>query len=97
MADHSHDHDSTGGRWVFWGFIVIAVYFVFTEHRAHAIQYLPFLLVLACPLMHLFHGHAGHGRNRTGDNDDDTGAVKTADDNAAGKENAPPKKRGRCH
>jgi hypothetical protein len=24
---------------------------------------LPYLLLLACPLMHLFHGHGGHGRN----------------------------------
>ena len=51
-------------RWVFWGFILIIGYFLVTEHRAHAVQYLPFLLLLACPLMHLFHRHGGHGGQR---------------------------------
>ena len=31
------------------------------EHRAHALQWLPIALLLACPLLHLFHGHGGHG------------------------------------
>jgi hypothetical protein len=67
MAEHSHgnggNRPSGGGKahlWVFLGFALIAAYFLFTEHRAHMIQFLPFLLVLACPLLHLFHGH-GHG------------------------------------
>ena len=49
-------------RWVFWGFLAIAAYFLLTEHRAHFINALPFLLLLACPLLHLFgHGrHSGH-------------------------------------
>ena len=52
---------STSARnWMFCGFLVVAAFFVFTEHRAHAIQWLPYLLLLACPLMHLFHGHGGH-------------------------------------
>jgi hypothetical protein len=42
------------------GFLAVAAYFLFSEHRAHFISYLPFLLLAACPLMHLFHGH-GHG------------------------------------
>lgn len=50
--------------WAFLGFAAIAAYFLFSEHRAHAIEYLPFVLVLACPLMHLFHRHGGgKGRN----------------------------------
>lgn len=65
MAEHSHeDRPSGGGKahlWVFLAFALIAAYFLFTEHRAHMIQFLPFLLVLACPLLHLFHGHGGHG------------------------------------
>lgn len=48
-------------RWVFWGFLAIAAYFLLAEHRAHAIRFLPYALLLACPLMHLFHGHGGHG------------------------------------
>lgn len=40
----------------------IAGYFLLTEHLAHTLGALPFLLLAACPLMHLFmhHGHAGH-------------------------------------
>jgi hypothetical protein len=49
----------TAGRWVFWGFVVIAAYFVLTEHRAHFVELLPALLLLACPLLHLFHRHGG--------------------------------------
>ena len=41
----------------------IAAYFLLTEHRAHFLGALPFLLLLSCPLMHVFmhHGHGGHG------------------------------------
>ena len=41
----------------------IALYFLLTEHRAHFFGALPFLLLLACPLMHVFMhgGHGGHG------------------------------------
>jgi hypothetical protein len=52
------------GRWIFIGFALIAGYFLLMEHRAHVVQYLPLLLVLACPLMHLFHRHGGHGGHR---------------------------------
>ena len=48
-------------KWVFLGFALIAAYFLFSEHRAHAIPYLPFVLLAACPLLHLFHGHGGQG------------------------------------
>jgi hypothetical protein len=39
---------------------VIVVFFVLREHWAHALGLAPYLLLLACPLMHLFHGHGGH-------------------------------------
>lgn len=62
---------NTSRRWwrlpsgiVFVGFLAIAGFFLFTEHRAHVLGALPFLLLLACPLMHLMHGgHGGHGRH----------------------------------
>ncbi len=44
-----------------------AAFFLGTEHRAHALSALPYLLLLLCPLLHLFlhgrygGGHAGHG------------------------------------
>lgn len=46
--------------WAFAGFVAIAAFFLFTEHRAHLFGALPFLLLLACPFLHMF-GHGGHG------------------------------------
>jgi hypothetical protein len=48
------------------GYLVLgalATYMYFSEHRAHFLGALPFLLLLACPLMHLFmhHGGGAHG------------------------------------
>lgn len=73
--DHSqHRQPDTGNgkffraRWVFIAFVAIAAYFLITEHRAHLsglLYYLPFLLLLACPLMHLFM-HGGHGGHNSG-------------------------------
>jgi len=65
MDGQQHDSKENRGfriptKWVLLGFIAIAGYFLITEHRAHAIQFLPFLLLLACPLLHMFHNHGGH-------------------------------------
>jgi hypothetical protein len=48
------------------GFLLIAGFFILTEHTAHVLGVLPYLLLLACPLLHLFHrGHGGgHGTRR---------------------------------
>jgi len=63
MEPRSHHHEGSGnsqaGRWAFWGFALVAGYFLFTEHRAHLFSVLPYLLLAACPLMHFFH-HRGH-------------------------------------
>lgn len=68
--DCKHDQHASGTP-SFWrsrtgiGFIVIgaaAGYFLITEHLAHVVGFLPYLLLLACPLMHLFM-HGGHGRH----------------------------------
>ena len=52
------------------GFLLIAAFFLTTEHRAHTFGLLPFLLLLACPLLHRFmHGgqhHQGSGSPRGG-------------------------------
>ena len=71
MTKHSFHHDpapsSNSQRgaalpWVFFGFLAVAGFFFFTEHRAHLMGALPFLLLALCPLMHFFHGgHGGHG------------------------------------
>lgn len=49
-------------------FLLIAAFFLLSEHRAHVLGVLPFLLLLACPLLHMFMhgghgGHGGHGRH----------------------------------
>jgi Protein of unknown function (DUF2933) len=43
----------------------VAAFFLLAEHRAHLFGVLPFLLILACPLMHLFmhRGHGAHGHH----------------------------------
>ena len=72
MHDHAQHHESAGAEGSFWtsrAFLVCAVllviggFLLWTEHLAHALGYLPYLLILACPLMHmLMHGgHGGHG------------------------------------
>lgn len=55
-------------RYVFFGFAAIAAYFLITEHRAHIVPFLPFLLLAACPLMHIFH-HRGHDHGSDKDSD----------------------------
>jgi hypothetical protein len=47
------------------GLIAVAAFFLITEHAAHLYGALPFLFLLACPLMHVFHHHGHH--HHTGD------------------------------
>lgn len=56
--------------YVFIAFVAIGGYFLWTEHRAHLWSILPFLILLLCPIMHLFHGHGGHGHSGDGGKDD---------------------------
>ena len=55
---------------VFLGFAGIALVLLWEEHRAHILGALPYLLLLACPLMHLFGGHR-HGSHRHHRNESD--------------------------
>ena len=50
------------------GFLAIAAFFVLTEHRAHVFGVVPYLLLLACPLLHFFmhRRHGGHGSHNVG-------------------------------
>lgn len=41
--------------------VAIGVFALLREHWAHVAGYWPYLLLLACPLMHLFGHHGGHG------------------------------------
>lgn len=51
-------------------FVVAAGYLLWSEHRPHVLGVLPYLLLLACPLMHVFmHGGHGHGGRHHDDQD----------------------------
>jgi hypothetical protein len=54
---------------VLLGFLVFIGFFLITEHGAHLLGILPWLLLLACPLMHIFHSH-GHHHEENGDDKD---------------------------
>jgi hypothetical protein len=61
-GDH-HTHGSTRRTGIaLLVFLGIAAFFLLSEHRAHVLGFLPYLLVLACPLLHLFH-HGGRGHH----------------------------------
>lgn len=48
-------------------FLLIAGFFLLTEHTAHTLGVLPFALLALCPLLHLFM-HGGHGGGHGGHN-----------------------------
>ena len=47
-------------QWAAFGVIAAVAILVLQDHLGHLRQVLPFILVLACPLMHMFM-HRGHG------------------------------------
>ena len=74
MQHNQNPENQEVPRWNGWpranivliAFLAIAGFYLITEHRAHMfgyLTYLPFLLLLACPFLHMFmHGaHGGHG------------------------------------
>lgn len=69
MDEHRHGTPSMSlrAKMAWLGFAAVAAFYLWTEHRAHLLGALPLLLLLACPLMHLF-GHGGHGHGGKGDN-----------------------------
>ena len=70
--------NGTGSRtwWVFAGFVVIAAFILLTGQRASLLGALPFLFLLACPLLHrLGHGaHGAHGSHSGNGNRDSSAA-----------------------
>lgn len=75
-SEHHHEPQNTKDEnrslWatpaglVFVALLGIGGFFLYTEHRAHLFGALPFLLILACPLLHIFMhgGHGGHGGDK---------------------------------
>jgi len=81
MRDHTQqDLAPPGSFWTSRAFLacvvllLVAGFLLWTEHLAHALGFLPYLLILACPLMHIFMhgghgGHGGHGRGQGANRD----------------------------
>ena len=48
---------------VFLALAAMGILLLWSEHRAHILGALPWLFLLACPLLHVFMhgGHGGHG------------------------------------
>ncbi len=55
-------------NFILWIFLAFILYFSVKEHWVHIVPYLPWLLLAACPLMHVFihggHGHTSHGNDK---------------------------------
>ncbi len=45
--------------------VLVLAFFVLREHWGHALGYLPYLVLVACPLMHFL--HHGHGHRKPDD------------------------------
>ncbi|MHC8309831.1 DUF2933 domain-containing protein [Pseudomonas sp. GT1P32] len=69
MTPHQHSVGNAGPP--FWRskmgvvlimLVAIGAFYLVREHFGHVSPYLPYLILLICPLMHFFgHGHGHHG------------------------------------
>jgi hypothetical protein len=48
---------------------LVGGFYLLREHWSHVAGNWIYLLLLACPLMHLFHGHGGHGGHASSHSD----------------------------
>jgi cell division protein FtsW (lipid II flippase) len=81
-ATHPHGHTESEQSFVksraffvLLGFLAIVVVLLWQEHQAHILGTGLLLLILACPLMHLFmhrggHSHSGHGGHKSHNNNE---------------------------
>ena len=73
MHDEKNWLDRRPSKGTFWLMVAIALavmgFLLWEEHKVHLLGALPWLILLACPLMHLFlHRHHG-GQQDHGDDD----------------------------
>ena len=69
MADSSAQRTKNwlGIHRIAWYALAIALAWLVFEHVDHVLSALPYLLILACPVMHFFmHGKHGHAVRRNG-------------------------------
>ena len=71
--EHAGAHGArtgVGRGWFFVAFALMAGVLLWEEHRAHILGVVPYLILFACPLMHLLHRH-GHRHNQERKEDHD--------------------------
>lgn len=70
MKNNKHQGNNTEEQKSWWFsrqgiiailFIAVIGFYIITEHTAHFLGVLPFLIFLLCPLMHFFMHHGNHG------------------------------------
>ena len=70
MPHDPHHTPAASNPWRFWPalllFAAIALFFLWEEHQAHLLGALPYLILLLCPLLHVFM-HRGHSHGRDKD------------------------------
>ena len=104
MTEHEHAHhnggtSSWGSFWtsrsfiVWLAFVLIGGFLLVSEHRAHILGAALWLLILACPLLHIFGhggygshgGHGGHGRPSDGASQSPRGSTEARNESKGGK------------
>jgi hypothetical protein len=61
VSHRSGEALSRNTKLALFSFLVVAGFFILREHWNHVLGFGPYLLLLLCPLMHLFgHGHHHH-------------------------------------
>lgn len=68
-SDPAQNNNDDSPSWLFSRtgvvtFIALAIlgFLIYEGHGAHLLGFTPYLLILACPIMHIFmHGRHGHG------------------------------------
>jgi hypothetical protein len=75
MANHNECvHSKFSKFFLSWKGVIFTLalagvsYYLLTEHRMHLAVALPYMILLACPLMHLFHGHDEHHHSNNNNN-----------------------------
>lgn len=63
MRDNTHAHRRRSSSGFIFGLVALAAlaaFLLLNGHGYHLLAYAPLLILLACPLIHMF-GHGGHG------------------------------------
>jgi hypothetical protein len=99
LNDHNGNAWGLRAKWAFAVFAIIGAFFLLAEHRAHVFPYLPWLILLACPLMHFFMhgGHGGHGGDHDDGNRPRGGNGGSSDAKLEGSRDSDPGAKGESH